>query len=69
MGADGTVELIVRYGSRILKLAEVMDAVELSSADELVPVLEQFKATAERVEMYEMIAAQLAKQKRVNIQK
>ena len=69
VGADGTVELIVRYGSRILKLAEVMDAVELSSADELVPVLEQFKAAAERGEMDEMIAAQLVKQKRVNIQK
>ena len=46
-----------------------MDAVELSSVDELVPVLEQFKAAAERGEMDEMIAAQLAKQKRVNTHK
>ena len=69
VGADGTVELTVRYGSRILELAKGMDAVELSSADELVPVLEQFKTAAERGEMDEMIAAQLAKQKRVNTQK
>ena len=69
VGADGTVQLTVRYGSRILELAKGMDAVELSSVDELVPVLEQFKAAAERGEMDEMIAAQLAKQKRVNTQK
>ena len=69
VGADGTVELTVRYGSRILELAKGMDAVELSSTDELVPVLEQFKTAAERGEMDEMIAAQLAKQKRVNTQK
>ena len=69
VGADGTVELTVRYGSRILELAKGMDAVELSSTDELVPVLEQFKTAAERGEMDEMIAAQLAKRKRVNTQK
>ncbi len=69
VGADGTIELTVRYGSRVLELAKGMDAVELSSVDELVPVLEQFKAAAERGEMDEMIAAQLAKQKRVNTQK
>ena len=66
---DGTVELIVRYGSRVLELAKGLDAVELASVDELVPVLEQFKAAAERGEMDEMIAAQLATRKRVNIQK
>ena len=66
---DGTVELTVRYGSRILELAKGMDAVELSSTDELVPVLEQFKTAADCGEMDEMIAAQLAKQKRVNTQK
>ena len=69
VGADGTVELTVRYGSRILELAKGMDAVELASTDELVPVLEQFKAAAELGEMDDMIAAQLAKQKRVNTQK
>ena len=69
VGADGTVELTVRYGSRVLELAKGMDAVELASKDELVPVLEQFKAAAELGEMDEMIAAQLAKQKRVNTQK
>ena len=68
VGADGTVELTVRYGSRILELAEGMDAVELASKDELVPVLEQFKAAAGG-EMDDMIAAQLAKTKRVNTQK
>ena len=46
-----------------------MDAVELSSVDELVPVLEQFKAAAELGEMDDMVAAQLAKAKRVNTQK
>ena len=66
MGADGSVELAVRYGSRVLELPMGMDAVELASADELVPVLEQFKAAAERGEMDDMIAAQLAKRKRVN---
>ena len=61
VGGDGTVELTVRYGSRILELAKGMDAVELASTDELVPVLEQFKAAAELGEMDNMIAAQLAK--------
>ena len=69
VGADGTVELTVRYGSRILELAKGMDAVELASADELVGVLEQFKAAAVRGEMDDMIAAQSAKRKRVNTQK
>ena len=69
VGTDGTVQLTVRYGSRVLELAKGMDAVELASTDELVPVLEQFKAAAELGEMDEMIAAQLAKQKRVNTQK
>ena len=40
MSTDGTVQLTVRYGSRVLELAKGMDAVELSSVDELVPVLE-----------------------------
>ena len=66
VGADGSVELTVRYGSRVLELAKGMDAVELASTDELVPVLEQFKAAAERGEMDDMVAAQLAKRKRVN---
>ena len=66
VGADGTVQLTVRYGSRVLELAKGMDAVELASADELVGVLEQFKAAAERGEMDDMVAAQLAKRKRVN---
>ena len=69
MGADGTVELTLRYGSRVLELAKGMDAVELVSKDELVGVLEQFKAAAELGEMDDMIAAQLAKRKRVNTQK
>ena len=63
VGADGTVELTVRYGSRILELAEGMDAVELASTDELVPVLEQFKAAAELGEMDDMISAQITKRK------
>ena len=69
VGADGTVELTVRYGSRILELAKGMDAVELVSKDELVGVLEQFKAAAVRGEMDDMIAAQSATRKRVNTQK
>ena len=69
MSTDGTVQLTVRYGSRVLELAKGMDAAELSSVDELVPVLEQFKAAAERGEMDDMVAAQLAKRKRVNTQK
>ena len=69
VGADGTVELTLRYGSRVLELAKGMDAVELVSKDELVGVLEQFKAAAELGEMDDMVAAQLAKTKRVNTQK
>ena len=69
MGADGTVQLTIRYGSRVLELAKGMDAVELASTDELVGVLEQFKIAAELGEMDDMIAAQLAKRKRVNTQK
>ena len=63
VGADGSVELTVRYGSRILELAKGMNAVELSSTDELVPVLAQFKAAAELGEMDDMIAAQITKRK------
>ena len=66
---DGTVQSTVRYGSRVLELAKGMDAVELASKDELVPVLKQSKAAAERGEMDNMIAAQLTKPKRVNTQK
>ena len=69
VGADGSVESTVRYGSRVLELAKGMDAVELASTDELVGVLEQFKAAAEQGEMDDMIAAQSAKRKRVNTQK
>ena len=61
MSTDGTVQLTVRYGSRVLELAKGMDAAELSSVDELVPVLEQFKAAAELGEMDDMIAAQITK--------
>ena len=64
---DGSVKLTVRYGSRVLDKG--MDTVELADADELVPVLEQFKAAAERGEMDDMVAAQLAKRKPVNTQK
>ena len=32
--ADGTVELTVRYGSRVLELAKGLDAVELSGVDD-----------------------------------
>ena len=66
---NGKIKLTIRYGSRVLELAKGMDAVELASTDELVPVLEQFKAAAERGEMDDMVAAQLAKRKRVNTQK
>ena len=64
---DGSVKLTVRYVSRLLDKG--MDTVELADADELVPVLEQFKAATERSEMDDMVAAQLVKQKRVNTQK
>ena len=62
-GADGTVELTLRYGSRVLVLAKGMDAVELASMDDLVGVLEQFKAAAERGGMDDMIPAQIANRK------
>ena len=60
---DGTVELTVRYGSRVLELAKGMDAVELASTDELVGVLEQFKAAAERGEMDDMVSCTVGKAK------
>ena len=69
LGADGTVQLTVYYGSRMLELAKGLDTVELSSVDELVGVLEQFKVAAEQVEMDKMIVAPLATRKRVNTQK
>ena len=53
----------------MLELTKGMDAVELASTDELVGVLEQFKAAAKQVEMDDMVAAQLAKRKRVTTQK
>ena len=63
VGANGTVQLTVRYGSRVSELAKNMDAVELASIDELVPVLEQFKAAAERVVTAVIIAEQIANRK------
>ena len=44
-------------------LAKGMDAVELASMDDLVGVLEQFKAAAERGKMDDMIPAQIANRK------
>ena len=69
MGADGTMQLTVCCGSRVLELAKGLDAVEMSSVNELFGVSEKFKVAAEQVEMDEMIAAQLATRKRVNTQK
>ena len=63
VSADGSIELTVRYGSRVLELAKDMDAVELASKDELVPVLKQFKAVAEHGEMDDMIAGTVGKAK------
>ena len=36
MGADGSVQLTVRYGSRVLEFAKGMDAVELARMNWLV---------------------------------
>ena len=58
---DGSVKLTVRYVSRLLDKG--MDTVELADADELVPVLEQFKAAAELGEMDDMLAEQITKRK------
>ena len=63
VGVDGSVELTVHYGSRVLELAKGMDAVKLANKDELVPVLEQFKAAAEQGEMDDMMAGTVGKAK------
>ena len=63
VSANGSVELTVCYGSRVLELAKGKDAVELASKDKLVPVLEQFKAAAEQGEMDDMMAGTVGKAK------
>ena len=49
VGADGTVQLTARYGSRVLELANGLDTVELASTGELVGVLEQLRHRHNRV--------------------
>ena len=66
VGADGTAQLTIYYGSRVLELAKDLDAVRLVTTDDLVGLLEQIKTAAEEDEM---IALQLATRKCVNTQK
>lgn len=66
MGADGTVELTVRYGSKPLELAKGKNAVEIASESELVSALEQIRAAVEQGEFDELIEQQAAWRNRVN---
>ena len=63
VGADGTVQLTIRYGSKPLELAKGKNAVEIASDSELIPTLEQIRTA---VELDELIEAQAAWRKRVN---
>ena len=65
VGADGTVELTVRYGSKPLELAK-KNALELAGEAELVGTLEQIRAAMEQGELDELIEAQTAWRNRVN---
>ena len=65
VGADGTVELTVRYGSKPLELAK-KNAVELAGEAELVGTLEQIRAAVEQGEFDELIEQQAAWLNRVN---
>ena len=63
VGTDGTAQLTIYYGSRVLELVKDLDAVRLVTTDDLVGLLEQIKTAAEEDEM---IALQLATRKCVN---
>ena len=64
--ADGTVQLTIRYGSKLLELAKGKNAVEIASESELIPTLEQIRTAVELGELDELIEAQAAWHNRVN---
>lgn len=45
--SDGKVNLSVRYGAKVLELAKGKNAIEIASADELVPTLTLIKQAVE----------------------
>ena len=45
--SDGKVNLSVRYGAKVLELAKGKNAIEIASADELVPTLSLIKQAVE----------------------
>ena len=55
--ADGTVQLTIRYGSKLLELAKAKNAVEIASESELVSTLEQIRDAVEQGELDELIEA------------
>ncbi len=54
---NGKLNIAVKYGSRVLELAKGKFAVEVDSAEELIPTLEIIKQSVERGELDKEIAA------------
>lgn len=54
---NGKLNIAVKYGSRVLELAKGKFAVEVDSAEQLIPTLETIKHAVERGELDKEIAA------------
>lgn len=54
---NGKLNIAVKYGSRVLELAKGKFAVEVDSAEQLIPTLEIIKQSVERGELDKEIAA------------
>ena len=57
MADNGKLNIAVKYDSRVLELAKGKFAVEVDSAEELIPTLEIIKQSVERGELDKEIAA------------
>ena len=58
LGENGTINLTVRYGSKLIEFEQGKNAIELKSESELVPVLEQVKQAVMRGELDQQLADQ-----------
>jgi hypothetical protein len=54
---NGKVCLVLRYGSKVLEIAQGKTAIELDKANELIPTLQKIKAAVEAGELDHLIDA------------
>ena len=57
VGDNGKLNIAVKYGNRVLELAKGKFAVEVDTAEQLIPTLEIIKQSVERGELDKEIAA------------